>query len=259
MWLEVHAENYLGEGVAPEILLQVREHHPVSLHATGLSLGSAGGVDCGHLAAIAALSRRIEPGLISDHLSWSAVDGLHLPDLLPSPYTREAQDIFARNIETVQAALGRSLLIENPSVYLSFAGNEMSEGQFLAGLVQRTGCGILLDINNVAVSAANLGEAPGARLDALLMALPASAIGEIHLAGHAVHDLPDSGQVCIDDHGSPVSDAVWGLFDRAIRYIGPRPVLIEWDTSIPAFEVLAGEAAKADALMLGKLRHAAFG
>lgn len=155
-WLEVHPENYLGEGVAAEILEQVRARYPVSLHATGLSLGSADGVDASHLAAIADLCRRIEPGLVSDHLSWSAADGKHLPDLLPLPYTREAQDIFARNIETVQAALGRTLLIENPSVYLAFAGNEMSEGEFLAGLVRRTGCGVLLDINNVVVSAANL-------------------------------------------------------------------------------------------------------
>jgi uncharacterized protein (UPF0276 family) len=237
----------------------VREHTPVSLHATGLSLGSADGVDADHLAAIAALCRRIEPGLVSDHLSWSAADGKHLPDLLPLPYTHEALQIFARNIEIVQAALGRRLLIENPSVYLAFAGNEMSEGEFLAGLVRRTGCGVLLDINNVVVSAANLGEAPAPRLEAMLAALPASAIGEIHLAGHALHELPDGGQVRIDDHGSPVSDEVWRLFAGAMRRIGPRPALIEWDTAIPAFAVLADEASKADALMPAEVRHAAFG
>jgi uncharacterized protein (UPF0276 family) len=258
-WLEVHPENYLGEGFVAEILMEVREHHPVSLHATGLSLGSADGLDVDHLAAIAALCRRVEPGLVSDHLSWSAAGGRHLPDLLPLPYTREALEICARNIETVQAMLGRTLLIENPSVYLAFAGNDMSEGEFLAGLVRRTGCGVLLDINNVVVSAANLGEAPVTRLDAMLAALPASAIGEIHLAGHAVRELPDGEQVRIDDHGSPVSDGVWQLFADTMRRIGPRPALIEWDTGIPAFAVLANEAAKADALMPDEVRHAAFG
>ncbi len=258
-WLEVHPENYLGEGIAADILMRVRDHYPVSLHATGLSLGSADGVDADHLAAIAQLCRRIEPGLVSDHLSWSAAGGLHLPDLLPLPYTREAQDVFAQNIETVQAALGRTILIENPSVYLAFQDNEMSEGEFFAGLVRRTGCGVLLDINNVAVSAANLGEVPMARLHTLLSTLPAAAIGEIHLAGHAVCDLPGGGQVRVDDHGSPVNDTVWQMFDATITQIGPRPTLIEWDTAIPAFAVLAEEAAKADAMMLGEVRHAAIG
>jgi uncharacterized protein (UPF0276 family) len=258
-WLEVHPENYLGEGIAAELLMKLREHTPVSLHATGLSLGSAQGVDDDHLAAIAGLCQRIAPGLVSDHLSWSAAGGLHLPDLLPLPYTCEAQNVFARNIETVQEALGRPILIENPSVYLAFADSDMSEGEFLAGLARRTGCGVLLDVNNVAVSAANLGEAPILRLHALLAELPAAAIGEIHLAGHAVRELPDGGQVAIDDHGSPVSDAVWELYDATIRHIGPRPSLIEWDTAIPAFAVLAQEAAKADARMFGEVRHAAIG
>jgi uncharacterized protein (UPF0276 family) len=258
-WLEVHPENYLGEGIAAELLMQVRECYPVSLHATGLSLGSADGVDDDHLAAIAELCRRIEPGLVSDHLSWSAAGGLHLPDLLPLPYSRQAQDVFAGNIETVQAALGRTILIENPSVYLSFQDNAMSEGEFLAGLVRRTGCGVLLDINNIAVSAANLGEAPMTRLHEMLAQIPAAAIGEIHLAGHAVRDLADGGQVCIDDHGSPVSETVWRMFDAVIRHIGARPALIEWDTAIPAFAVLSEEAAKADTLMFGEVRHAALG
>jgi uncharacterized protein (UPF0276 family) len=260
-WLEVHPENYLGDGVTADILLAVREHYPISLHATGLSLGSAAGVDADHLSNIAALCRRVQPGLVSDHLSWSAAGDLHLPDLLPFPYTREAQDIFVHNIDQVQTALGCKILIENPSVYLAFAQSEMSEGEFLAGLVRRSGCGVLLDINNVAVSAANLGEVPAARLNDVLDALPASAIGEIHLAGHTVRSLPGGAQVAIDDHGSPVSDAVWRLFDAAVRRIGPRPTLIEWDTDIPAFTVLQGEAAMADVLMVqaGEHDHAAFG
>ena len=258
-WLEVHPENYMGEGIAPEILTRVREQYPVSLHATGLSLGSADGVDAAHLAAVAELCRRIAPALVSDHLSWSAVGGMHLPDLLPLPYTQEALEVFARNIETVQEALQRSILIENPSVYLAFADNDMSEGTFLAELVRRTGCGLLLDINNIAVSAANLGEAPMARLHAMLAQLPAAAIGELHLAGHAVRALPGGGKVAIDDHGSAVSDMVWQMYDTVIRQVGPRPTLIEWDTAIPAFAVLAQEAAKADALMFGEVRHAAAG
>lgn len=255
-WLEVHPENYLGEGVAADILSDVRLHYPVSLHATGLSLGSADGIDSDHLARIVQLCDRIAPCLVSDHLSWSIADGIYLPDLLPVPYTREALAVFSRNIRTVQDALGRALLIENPSVYLAFEDCEMDEGEFLAALVHRTGCGILLDVNNVAVSAANLGEDPQARLSALLGAIPHGAIGEIHLAGHAVHTLDDGTQVRIDDHGSPVSEDVWALFDRVASRIGARPSLIEWDTGIPAFAVLAREAARAQIILSQKARHA---
>jgi uncharacterized protein (UPF0276 family) len=260
-WFEVHPENYLGDGVLPGLLETIRRDTALSLHATGLSLGSADGVDEDHLAAIAALARRMQPALISDHLSWGAVDGLHLPDLLPLPYTHEALDVFVRNLDRVQSALGRAILIENPSVYLAFAHNEMREGQFLAELARRSGCGLLLDINNVAVSAANLGEAPAMRLHQMLDDLPAAAIGEIHLAGHAVRELDNGGVVHIDDHGSPVSEAVWDLYDATIRRIGPRPTLIEWDTDIPAFARLAQEAATADAVMVRaqEIRHAAAG
>jgi uncharacterized protein (UPF0276 family) len=246
-WFEVHPENYLGP--AGEVLEKVRRSYPVSLHATGLSLGSADGVDESHLAAIAGLASRIKPVLISDHLSWSAVGGVFLPDLLPLPYTREALDVFAANIDKVQNALKRAILIENPSVYLAFRDAEMDEGTFLGALVRRTGCGLLLDVNNVAVSAANLGEDADARLDAWLDAVPLDAIGQIHLAGHAVRDLPGGGQVRIDDHGSPVSDAVWALYRKVISRTGARPSLIEWDTDIPAFAVLQREAASAQAVL----------
>jgi len=260
-WFEVHPENYLGEGVVAQTLADIRRDTPVCLHATGLSLGSAGGVDEDHLAAIAALARRIQPGLISDHLSWSAAGGVHLPDLLPVPYTHEALDVFARNIDRVQTALRRPILVENPSVYLAFAASEMREGEFLAALARRSGCGVLLDINNVAVSAANLGEAPALRLRRMLDDVPPAAIGEIHLAGHAVRDLGDGRQVHIDDHGSPVSDDVWALYADTIGRIGARPTLIEWDTALPAFDVLAAEAATADAVMAQaiEVRHAAAG
>jgi uncharacterized protein len=248
-WLEVHPENYLGRGIASETLTKVRESYPISLHATGLSLGSVDGIDEAHLAAIAGLCGRIEPALVSDHLSWSAAGGLFLPDLLPLPYTHEALEIFAQNIDRVQTTLRRPILIENPSVYLAFRDTEMMEGAFMVELVRRTGCGILLDVNNVAVTAANLGEDAGARLAALLDTLPHQAVGEIHLAGHAVRDLPDGSQLRIDDHGSPVSAAVWSLYQAVIRAIGPRPTLIEWDTDIPAFDVLQHEASIAQAVL----------
>lgn len=203
-WFEIHPENYLGDGVAGEILDGVARDFPLSFHATGLSLGAADGVDPGHLGAIAELCRRFQPGLVSDHLSWSSSGGMFLPDLLPLPYTR---------------------------------------------------------VNNVAVSAANLGEEPGRRLQNMLAALPPAAIGEIHLAGHAVRPLPDGGAVLIDDHGSRVSDAVWALYETVLRHIGPRPSLIEWDTAIPAFAVLADEARIADGIMAAasEVRHAAAG
>jgi uncharacterized protein (UPF0276 family) len=260
-WFEVHPENYLGDGVLSGILEAVRRDFPISLHATGLSLGSAAGVDEDHLAAIAALARRIEPGLVSDHLSWCRAGGMHLPDLLPLPCTREALEIFARNVERVQTALRRPILVENPSLYLAFGQNEMREGEFLAALARKSGCGVLLDVNNVAVSAANLGEQPAARLHRMLDDLPQAVIGEIHLAGHAVRELAGGGRVHIDDHGSPVSGEVWDLYADTIRRIGPRPTLIERDTAIPAFAQLAREAGTANAVMAraGQARHAAAG
>lgn len=259
-WFEVHPENYLG-GLAADILDIVRRDHAVSLHATGLSLGSAAGIDADHLEAIANLAERIEPGLISDHLSWSAAGGLHLPDLLPVPYTREARDVFVRNIGRVQDRLKRAILIENPSVYFAFAESEMAEGEFLSGICAASGCGVLLDVNNIAVCAANLGEDSFTRLHVLLDAIPASAVGEIHLAGHAVRPLGDGRMVRIDDHGAPVSAEVWALYEATLTRIGARPTLVEWDTTIPAFSVLAREAAKANTLMsrLTEVRHAALG
>lgn len=258
-WFEVHPENYLG-GVTADILEAIRRDQPVSLHATGLSLGSAEGIDDAHLDAIAALAERIEPGLISDHLSWSSADGAYLPDLLPVPYTEEALAVFVRNVARAQDRLKRAILVENPSVYFAFADSEMTEGEFLARLCAQSGCGVLLDVNNIAVSAANLGENSFARLHGMLDALPPSVIGEIHLAGHAVRPLNDGREVRIDDHGAPVSDEVWNLYGATLARIGARPTLIEWDTGIPAFSVLAGEADRADAYLSRlEVRHAAAG
>lgn len=248
-WFEVHPENYLGFGPFTEDLDILRRDYPISLHATGLSLGSADGLDDEHLANIASLCRRLEPGLISDHLSWSAGGGLHLPDLLPLPYDKETLAVAARNIDRVQSALGRSILIENPSTYLAFADSALTEAQFLGELVLATGCGVLLDVNNVAVTGGNLGEAPARRLELLLDHVPPAAIGEIHLAGHATVNLEDGVILRVDDHGSPVSPQVWSLFEAAIARLGPRPALIEWDTDIPAFSVLQAEAATAQTIL----------
>jgi uncharacterized protein len=212
-------------------------------------LGSADGLDADHLAAIADLARRIQPGLISDHLSWSASGGVHLPDLLPLPYTQEALGVVARNIDQVQTALGRRILIENPSTYLAFADSALDEAEFLGELTGISGCGLLLDVNNIAVSSGNLGEAPMRRLERLLDHLPADAIGEIHLAGHAIRRFDNGATVRIDDHGSPVSDEVWALYETLIDRVGARPTLIEWDTNIPTFDLLQAEAAIAQSIL----------
>jgi uncharacterized protein (UPF0276 family) len=260
-WLEVHAENHLGARAADELEV-IRRDYPISLHAVGLSLGSAEGLNPAHLRALAEMVRRFEPGLVSDHLSWSAADGLHLPDLLPLPYTHEALDVVADNIARAQDGLQRRLLVENPSAYLRFAGESVSEAEFLAALVRRTGCGVLLDVNNLFVRACNLGQGPFERLIDLLAAVPPEAVGEIHLAGHAVQALEGGGVLRIDDHGSEVCADVWSLYETAIAILGPRPTLIEWDTDVPDLGTLLAEAAAAQARLdarLGGGRHAAAG
>jgi uncharacterized protein (UPF0276 family) len=251
-WLEVHPENYLTPARADE-LAAFADRYPLSLHAVGLSLGSACGLDFEHLLRLKALERRIRPGLMSDHLSWSLAETsagpLALPDLLPLPYTEEALAVVIANVDRAQSVLGRRLLIENPSTYLQFAHSSLGEAEFLAELVRATGCGVLLDINNIAVSALNRNADPAYALADYLAAIPASAIGEIHLAGHAVRELPGGGRLRIDDHGSRVSVQVWRLFETVVNLIGPRPTLIEWDTAIPDLAVLLGEAAVAQAIL----------
>jgi uncharacterized protein len=242
-WLEVHAENYMGGGPALRALERVRASYPVSLHAVGLSLGSADGVDPEHLARLRRLVDRIDPVLVSDHLAWSRLGGTYLNDLLPLPWTPEALDVVARNVERVQERLGRALLVENPSSYLRFHDSTMSEAEFLAALTRRTGCRLLCDVNNVYVTAANLGLDATAYLDAL----PGDAIEEFHLAGHSANDA-DGVTILIDDHGSPVADPVWSLYAVAVERFGSRPTLVEWDTDVPALSVLVGEAHHADRL-----------
>ena len=240
-WLEVHAENYMGESAAVSHLEKIRETYPLSMHGVGLSLGSAGGLDRDHLERLRKVCRRFQPALFSEHLAWSVADGAYLNDLLPLRYDEHSLGVVASNIHHLQDVLQRRVLIENLSAYIEFAGSTMDEAEFLAELVNRTGCGLLLDVNNVYVSAANLGFDARAFIDTL----PSEAIGEIHLAGHAVNEV-DGDVVLIDDHGSRVPPAVWSLYAHVLRRIGPRPTLIEWDTEVPALDVLLGEAMWAD-------------
>lgn len=253
-WLEVHPENYMADPAALAALERIREHYPLSLHGVGLSLGSAGPLDLRHLTRLNALIERLEPFLVSEHLSWSMIGDAHLNDLLPLPYTEESLDAVAGHVAQVQAMLGRRILIENPSSYLRFRHSTLSEADFLAELVRRTGCGVLFDINNLYVSAHNVG------FDILdyFASVPAMAIGEFHLAGHA-RNMIGGDVLLIDDHGSKVSEDVWALHAEALRRFGRRPTLIEWDTDLPALDVLLREAARAGALSasLDGERHAA--
>lgn len=244
-WFEVHPQNYFGAGGPPHRWLAAfSERVPISFHSVGLSLGSSAGVNHDELDRLAALCARYAPAMVSDHLSWSGDADNRYPDLLPVPYTREALDHFSAQVGRVQDRLGHAMLIENPSRYLAFRGDEMSEADFLQALCARSGCGMLLDINNIEVSATNLGLNPEAMLDAIDPLL----VHEVHLAGHAREDHPH-GPLLIDDHGSAVSAETWRLFAKFIRRAGPRPVLIEWDTNVPAFDILLAEAAKAESLM----------
>ena len=239
-WLEIHAENYMGGGPALRTLEQLGHDYPLSVHGVGLSLGSAGPLDRGHLERLARLVERLEPALVSEHLSWSVTGGAYLNHLLPLPYTDEALGVVSEHVAQVQDRLGRAILVENPSGYLRFRDDTMSEADFLAALVRRTGCGLLCDVNNIHVTCANLGGDP----EAYLAVLPVAAIGEIHLAGHAVNDA-DGRPILIDDHGSPVAPPVWRLYERALARFGARPTLVEWDTDVPPLAVLLGEAAAA--------------
>ena len=242
-WLEVHAENYFGGGAPRGWLDAIRRDYPIALHGVGASLGSAQGLHDRHLARVRQLVERVEPVLVSEHLSWSVVDGVYLADLLPLPMTEEALDVVCRNVDRVQAVLGRRILVENPSTYLRFADSTIPEAEFLAALVARTGCALLCDINNAYVSAAN----NGGDARAWLAALPAPAIAEIHLAGHAVRGGDGERALRVDDHGAPVADEVWRLYEEALDRFGPVPTLIEWDTRVPPLATLVAEAHRADA------------
>ena len=249
-WLEVHSENYLAEG-GPRLaqIARVRADYPLSCHGVGLSLGSAEGLDPEHLGRLKALYDRLQPGLISDHLSWSVAAGIYASDLLPLPMTEEALAVVAANVERAQDVLGRRLSVENPSTYLTFAHSTIPEAEFLEALVARTGCAILLDVNNLYVCHHN----HGIDTDAYLARLPDRAVVEIHLAGHTRVTVDDQ-EVLIDDHGSRVIEPVWALYERALSRIGPRPTLIEWDTALPTLEVLLDEAARAEGYLARAMR-----
>jgi uncharacterized protein len=242
-WLEVHPENYMADPTALAILERVRKHYPLSLHGVGLSLGTAGPLNRRYIGRLKSLIERLEPFLVSEHLAWSMIDDAHLNDLLPLPYTDEALEAMTSHVHQVQAAIGRRILIENPSSYLRFRHSTMSEALFLKELAQRTGCGLLFDVNNLYVSAHNVGLDPAD----YFATMPVSAICEFHVAGHAIK-MMGGDIVLIDDHGSRVSDDVWALFVEAIRRFGYRPTLVEWDTDLPTLDVLLGEAGRAKTL-----------
>ena len=240
-WLEVHSENYFGAGGYDLHMLEhVRREYPLSLHGVGLSLGSADGLRERHLAKLEQLVERIDPLLVSEHLCWGAWGQHHFNDLLPLPYTQEALRLMVERVEQVQTALGRPILVENVSSYLQYRDSAMPELEFAAEVARRSGCGILLDINNLYVNAMNHGFNP----HAALAALPARCVQEIHLAGHARTEL-----CLIDDHGSRVADPVWSLYEAALARLGRVRTLIEWDTRIPDLDVLLGEARKAETLL----------
>ena len=237
LWFEVHAENYLVAG-GPRLgwLETVRRDHPVSLHGVSLSLAGAEAPDAGTLAKLAALVRRIEPALVSEHLAWSRRGGVYLPDLLPFPRSDEALGVVCAHVAELQDALGRPIALENPSHYLALDGHDWDEIDFLAEVVRRTGCQLLLDINNVYVSARNLGSSAERYVDAF----PARHVAEIHLAGHRA-DARLGERLLIDSHDAPVAAAVWDLFQRFVERAGPRPTLIERDADLPPFAVLCAE------------------
>ena len=245
LWFEVHAENYMVEG-GPRLaaLRALAERFPISLHGVGLSLASIEPPDLGHLRRLRTLIDAIGPWAVSDHLAWQKWNGAHHADFLPFPRTREALAVTAANVSRVQDALGRSIMVENPSLYVDLPGHELSEAEFLTELARQTGCRLLVDVNNVFVSASNLGFSPRARLEAI----PPELIGEIHLAGHSRDADPDS-PLLIDSHDAPVSQSVWALFRGLVERIGPRPTLIERDDNIPSFATLMEERRAAHAIL----------
>jgi len=237
--LEVHSENFFGEG-GPALawLERLRRDYALSLHGVGLSLGSVDPLDRRHLAKLAALADRFEPALVSEHLAWSSWGGRHANDLLPLPFTRECADHLVARIGEAQEALRRQILVENVSAYMTFTESTLAEAEFVTEVARRAGCGILLDVNNVHVNATNHGFDANAYIDAIVPEL----VGEMHLAG-----FERDGGLLIDTHGARVAAPVWQLYERAIERIGPRPTIVEWDVAIPPLDVLLGEASRARA------------
>ncbi len=245
-WFEIHAENYMGDGGPPHHFLEaIRERYPISLHGVGLSIGGHDPLDKEHLQRLKALNERYRPGLFSEHLAWSTHDGIYYNDLLPVPYNDETADRVSDHIKEVQDMVGRRMLLENPSTYLTFADSTMSELHFLERVAEQTGCGLLLDVNNVFVSATNLGYSPEAYIDDF----PLDRVGEVHLGGHAEDEGDDGEKLLIDAHDRPVIDPVWSLHARVIAMAGKLPTLIEWDADVPEWPALFDEATRAEQIL----------
>ena len=245
-FVEVHAENYMVDGGPfPADLARVRERHALSIHGVGLSIGAEGPLDLGHLDRLAALLARFEPQAFSEHLAWSSHGGIFYNDLLPLPYDATTLRRVCEHVDAAQERLGRRLLLENPSTYLEYECSTLDEAEFLAQVVQRSGCGLLLDVNNAYVSAVNHGRDP----HDFIAALPAGAIGEIHLAGFAEDRDAAGARLLIDAHGSAVDAAVWALYEWTLARIGPRPTLIERDRHLPSLQTLCAEARRAEGLL----------
>ena len=248
-WVEVHSENFLfRSGLAYDILLEVRKHYPISLHGIGLSLGSADGVDQDHLNSLKGLIEDVKPFLVSDHLSWSKAKSHYLPDLLPIPYNVESLKIFSDNVDKTQNFLQRIILLENPSSYFEYTNSTFSEVEFLNTLVKKTGCQILLDVNNVYTSCLNNNLDPREYINSI----SSNSVKEIHLSGHSTKKLDEGEFLYIDSHDSFVAEEVWQLYELAINRFGNRSTLLEWDENIPSLDILVGEAKKAEKYFLNK-------
>jgi uncharacterized protein (UPF0276 family) len=244
-FLEVHTENYFhAGGREPQMLERLRADYPLSLHGVGLALGSVDRLDHAHVRRVADAIRRFEPAVVSEHACWGRVDGEHFNDLLPLPFTEEAVCHLAARLRELQDALGRRILVENVSQYLRYRHSTLTEGEFLAAVVEESGCGLLLDVNNLYVNSVNVGLDPLATINRL----PVAAVQELHLAGHLRKDI-DGRTLLIDDHGSRVSEPVWSLYAQTLERFGAVPTLIEWDTDVPPLTVLLEEAARADAML----------
>ena len=241
-WFEIHPENYMVAG-GPRLamLADVCAQYPVSMHGVGLSLGGGDPLDARHLADLKRLVDRFNPAMVSEHIAWSSHEGLYMADLLPTPMTKTSLDHLVAAIDTVQSHIARRILIENPTSYLPLPQNSISELDFIIEAARRSGCGLLIDVNNIYISAHNLGF----NAEAFVDGIPADLVGEVHLAGHE-RDANDQDSILIDTHSRPVADPVWALFDRLIARIGPKPTLIEWDNDVPSWPVLQHEAALAD-------------
>lgn len=246
-FLEIHAENYMGKGGHPHRILKLlRQNFPLSVHGVGLSIGGEAPLDLEHLGRLKKLVDAYQPALVSEHLAWSTHDNSYYNDLLPVPYDQQTLERVVRHINQVQDVLGRQILLENPSSYSAFARSTMSETDFIRAIVSSTGCGLLLDVNNVVVSSINLGTQPDIYLDSF----PLDKVQEIHLAGHAEDRSEDGASILIDAHDRPVAETVWQLYERVIWNTGPLPTLIEWDNDVPEWPVLRRECTLADKILL---------